>query len=468
MKKKTTIMVLLLLAAIGGIASAAVIDRTIPGVITGSSQIGAHESPLWVFDSNVNTKWLTANGQTTGWVQFEFLNDQAFAINSYAITSANDAADRDPKAWTLSGSNDGMTWTVVDTRSGESWVARFQRRTFKCTNTTAYRIYRLNVTQNNGSTNLMGFSELELIENGVSRTAYSSFSYSTQINNNESARLVLDKNVNSKWLTAGGNPTGWIQYRFLGDGAYAINGYAITSANDAPPRDPRDWTLQGSHDGTNWDILDTRVGEYWAEGGDEHRFTRHEFHFDNAIAYSYYKLNVTQNNGDGSLMGFSEFELLERDLPGAAQYVSPAENAYEVPDDAILDWETGTDPNGTEAWDQIGGHYVYLGTNPGQIALLTPTALPVETTSYAPALEANTTYYWLIEEATKDSLGVINPAGDPNNVMGRVWRFSTETTVVVINPETPEDTFAAAGESASFAIAATDPLGGTITYQWFF
>jgi hypothetical protein len=157
MKKKTTIMVLLLLAAIGAIASAAVIDRTIPGVITGSSQIGAHESPLWVFDSNVNTKWLTANGQTTGWVQFEFLNDQAFAINSYAITSANDAADRDPKAWTLSGSNDGTTWTVVDTRSGESWVARFQRRTFKCTNTTAYRIYRLNVTQNNGSTNLMGF-----------------------------------------------------------------------------------------------------------------------------------------------------------------------------------------------------------------------------------------------------------------------------------------------------------------------
>ena len=447
----------------GGFASAATIDRTIPGVISGSSQFNEREAPPAVFDKNINTKWLTA-GVPTGWAQYEFLNGQAFAINSYAITSANDAADRDPKAWTLKGSNDGgATWAVVDTRSGETWSARFQRRAFKCTNAVAYKIYRLDVTQNNGSGNLMQFAELELIENGVSRTDYGQVSWSSQINYGEGALRVFDKIVASKWLTAGGQTTGWIQYRFLGDGAYAINGYAITSANDAPGRDPRDWTVQGSHDGTTWTILDTRVGESWADTTGERRLVRREFEFTNAVAYSYYKLDVTLNNGDTGLMGFAELELLERQLPGSAQYVSPAEIAFEVPVDAQLVWETGTDPN-----NLIGGHYVYMGTHPGQMALLTATALPKTTTSYAPALVTDATYYWAVEEAMNKTAGGVLPAGDPNNIMGRVWRFTTKTSIVVINPETPQGAFVFPGDSAVFSVSATDPLEGTINYQWFF
>ena len=438
------------------------IDRTIPGVITGSSKFNDVEAPPAVFDKNVNTKWLTG-GVPTGWVQYEFLNNQAFAINSYAITSANDSADRDPKVWTLQGSNDGTTWTTVDTRSGETWSARLQRRAFKCTNTTPYKMYKLDVTQNNGSGNLMQLSELELIENGVSRTDYGLVSWSSQIGWNEGGLRPFDKLTGTKWLTAGGNSTGWLQYRFLGEGAYAINAYSITSANDAPGRDPRDWTLQGSHDGTNWVVLDTRVGESWQVGADEQRLVRHEFQFDNAIAYSYYKLDVTANNGDTNLMGFSEMELLERQLQGSAQYVSPAEIAFEVPVDAQLDWETGVDPNGT-----IGGHYVYLGTHPAQMTLLTSSALPLATTSYAPALATDATYYWQIEEAIEKTAGVVYSAGDPNNVMGRVWRFSTKTSVVVINPETPQNTHVFPGESASFTVQATNPLVGDITYQWFF
>lgn len=351
----------------------------------------------------------------------------------------------------------------MDTRSNESWVARQQRRVFKCTNAIPYHFYRLNVTQNNGG-GIMQFSELELIENGISRTAYYQFSWSSQINDGEGGKLVLDKNINSKWLTGGDNTTGWIQYQFLGKGAYAINQYAIASANDAPDRDPKNWTLQGSHDGTTWFPLDTRTNETWTG-----RLQRRVFEFNNAIAYSYYKLDVTANNGSGNLMGFSEFELLENDLPGAAKYVSPAEMAYEIPVDAQLDWEIGVDPNsGVGAWDAIGGHYVYLGTAPDQMLLMTPAALPVGTTSYDPELVANKTYYWMIEEAVKKTTGGVYPAGDPNNVAGRVWRFNTETTLVLINPESPVNAFAHTGGSASFTVEATDPMNGTINYQWYF
>jgi hypothetical protein len=89
MKKKLTMSMLVLLMLLGGIASAAVVDRTIPGIISGSPVPYAREAPRWVFDNRSDTKWFANTPK--GWVQFEFLNNQAFPINSYAITSANDA-----------------------------------------------------------------------------------------------------------------------------------------------------------------------------------------------------------------------------------------------------------------------------------------------------------------------------------------------------------------------------------------
>jgi len=38
--------------------------------------------------------------------------------------------------------------------------------------------------------------------------------------------------------------------------AAPVRGYALTSANDVPDRDPSDWVLEGSSDGANWVVLD--------------------------------------------------------------------------------------------------------------------------------------------------------------------------------------------------------------------
>src|SRR5881227_1783204 len=46
----------------------------------------------------------------------------------------------------------------------------------------------------------------------------------------------------SKWLTF--TSTGWVRYQL--STPVAVVDYALTSANDAPERDPRDWTLSGS------------------------------------------------------------------------------------------------------------------------------------------------------------------------------------------------------------------------------
>ena len=59
--------------------------------------------------ANCNHKWLDFN---KGDLVLTF--DSAVEVASYDWMTANDAPARDPSAWTLEGSNDGSSWTVVD------------------------------------------------------------------------------------------------------------------------------------------------------------------------------------------------------------------------------------------------------------------------------------------------------------------------------------------------------------------
>ena len=77
-------------------------------------------------DGSYLTKWLTRNRSAE--VQFEGAEEQV--VTAYTITSANDAALRDPLNWTLEGSNDGTTWAALDSRSDEDFPVRFYQRLF--------------------------------------------------------------------------------------------------------------------------------------------------------------------------------------------------------------------------------------------------------------------------------------------------------------------------------------------------
>src|SRR5439155_987604 len=75
-----------------------------------------------------------------------------------------------------------------------------------------------------------------------------------------------DPDGSIKWLDfANSYPStrqSWIQYQYGGGRQYVDTNYTITSANDAPDRDPYNWALLGSNDGgTNWVTLDTRTGQ---------------------------------------------------------------------------------------------------------------------------------------------------------------------------------------------------------------
>ncbi|MGW3316175.1 alpha-1,2-mannosidase [Streptomyces fungicidicus] len=94
------------------------------------------------------SKWLTFDD--TAWL--DFTPARPAAVASYSLVSANDFADRDPRDWTLLGSQDGSTWTPLDTRSGEKFSERFETRVFLLRSPArAYRHYRLDITRNAGA-----------------------------------------------------------------------------------------------------------------------------------------------------------------------------------------------------------------------------------------------------------------------------------------------------------------------------
>jgi hypothetical protein len=105
----------------------------------------------------------------------------------------------------------------------------------------------------------------------------------------EIATNAADGDKFTKWLVFA--KTGWLVYQT--SAPITLRKYALTSANDADGRDPQNWTVSGSTDGTTWTTLDTRTGESF-----ENRFQTKEYTVANETAYTYFKLDVTLNHGE--------------------------------------------------------------------------------------------------------------------------------------------------------------------------
>ncbi|GLY43267.1 alpha-1 2-mannosidase [Amycolatopsis sp. NBRC 101858] len=75
--------------------------------------------------------------------------DLTGTITTYTLTAAADSPARDPRAWTLQGS-DGTHWQTVDDRRDQDFTQRGQTRVFTVAHPGAYRHYRLAVTADHG------------------------------------------------------------------------------------------------------------------------------------------------------------------------------------------------------------------------------------------------------------------------------------------------------------------------------
>jgi len=113
-------------------------------------------------DNNIRTKFLQAD--FIGDLECKLVFDEPQKIGAYTLTSANDAQGRDPKDWQLQGSNDGINWTTIDRREGESFSGREMTRRFNISYPVSYTHYRLNITAIVGGTNLFQLAEWRMIK----------------------------------------------------------------------------------------------------------------------------------------------------------------------------------------------------------------------------------------------------------------------------------------------------------------
>ncbi|NET88000.1 MAG: hypothetical protein F6K45_07885, partial [Kamptonema sp. SIO1D9] len=176
----------------------------------------------------------------------------------------------------------------------------------------------------------------------------------------EGKEEAFDRNSNTKWLTF--SNTGWLQYEF--ETPVVVTDYHLTSANDEPARDPKDWQLQGSNDGVNFVNLESQTNQNF-----DTRLETKSFHIPstNQQAYQYYRLNITANHGLDSY-GDATLQLAELQLEYDSIYTATF---------------TPEEDSQTTANIQVGSDYFDLSGNPGTSQSIT---IDIDTDETAPTL----------------------------------------------------------------------------------
>ncbi|MCZ4694717.1 PKD domain-containing protein [Ancylomarina euxinus] len=114
----------------------------------------------------------------------------------------------------------------------------------------------------------------------------------------EAVGNLIDNDFGSKFLIFTNNT--WVQLDC--QKLDVVQAYTLTSGNDAPGRDPKNWKLLGSNDGSTWVELDARTDEAFT-GRNQTR----QFEFENTNGYKSYKFEF--ENTDGDIFQLSEIEL---------------------------------------------------------------------------------------------------------------------------------------------------------------
>ncbi len=126
--------------------------------IISSGSTWGHD-PRFAFDNSRSTKWLHAVAQGA-FIGYRLPAGEI--VNYYAITSADDVPERDPRHWEFQGSLNGIDWVSLDQQMDHVFDKRYERRGFLFANTTPYVYYRLYVHQNYGDIATQ-IQELEIV-----------------------------------------------------------------------------------------------------------------------------------------------------------------------------------------------------------------------------------------------------------------------------------------------------------------
>ena len=244
-------------------------------------------------------------------------------LTAYSITTGNDQPNRTPDDWVLYGSNDNKNWTVIDTIESAGLSKTSTMYTIPLEESVpANRFYRLEITDSIGKIQAMQFAEFTLWDTPTGEE-YAKLPAAKNItvtprgglhsNDYESVAKLqdgrtdkylgyfnADKKADAATQLSADKP---LSITFEMDDTYLLEAYSFTTANDLSGRDPSDWQVFGSTNGTDWTLLD----EIFDFAMTEERYATHQFDLDSEQGYGWFRFDFLGTKGETN--GFQLAEL---------------------------------------------------------------------------------------------------------------------------------------------------------------
>ena len=286
-------------------------DVTQPGdAITATSGNSPGSEGVTNAIDNAPTKYLNFDILNTGFTVTPSVG--LTIVQGLSLQSANDAPDRDPTTYVLSGSYDGENFTEISAGSVAAFPDRFHTNYIFFDNSVPYASYRLIFPEVTGSTCCMQIAEVELLgaqaPGDVTQPGDAVVATSANSPGSEGVTNAID-NAPTKYLNFDISDTGLTVTPSVG--MTVVNGLSLQSANDGPDRDPITYLLEGSYDGENFtEISSGDVADF------PERFHTNYIFFDNTTPYLSYRLLFPTVDGSTCCMQIAEIEFLGSQAPG--------------------------------------------------------------------------------------------------------------------------------------------------------
>lgn len=324
-------------------------SNTTPSGEVTTNTLDLPEISYYAFDNDPGTLWRGLQEVLSGvdstyatdlWLAYEF--PAAKTVRRYSVTQDYFGSPNGPKAWEFQGSNDGASWTTLDTQADVTDWGIGTEKFYNIGTPGSYKFYRINITaaqdlsQHEVSGQWFAWSYIGMLKMFVSTSNQvthfenncplcadgppgeqeqdpnpladieSGYTPPVVYSSTKSVCAVCPTgqvNLSTTALTfsiiSANNPTilpYTLDVRL--DASAILRYYRLVGAypsSEGPQASPSDFILYGSNDGANWTQIDEQSGLLWTPGQ-----VRKFYLPDNLTSYNYYRFVVSAYSGTHS------------------------------------------------------------------------------------------------------------------------------------------------------------------------
>ncbi|MED4883926.1 hypothetical protein [Bacillus smithii] len=255
--------------------------------IVGANVTWTLETPVNVTSYTLNTTNVDGTGYTIN--LFDAAGDLLYSANPSNYNGDNPIDIKDVKQI-----------QIVCNTNNNTWINEFD--IFGYTN--KYLIKDGEDIKKWDYTETYSYANQTAIPDMTGNTTPSGRAFASSVFSNSQIYNAFNNNQTDDYFTSA--MSGQIGYEF--PEAKKIYQYSMRSSRDKTYTKamPKNWTFEGSNDGTNWIVLDTRSNESWTRSLEVKSYT-----ITNPQTFKMYRLNWNGNNGYGYYTQFNKLEMFE-------------------------------------------------------------------------------------------------------------------------------------------------------------